>query len=40
MSEENEESLTEVKTSLEVVFSNIRTLKQEIHIINQKMMYS
>lgn len=37
MSEENEESLTEVKTSLEVVFSNIRTLKQEIHIINQSL---
>ena len=36
MSEENDESLTEVKSSLEVVFSNIRTLKREIHIINQK----
>lgn len=36
MSEENDESLTEVKSSLEVVFSYIRTLKREIHIINQK----
>ena len=35
MSEESEKTLTELKTSLEIVFGNIRTLKQEIHIINQ-----
>ncbi|MFX1285638.1 MAG: hypothetical protein ACFFB5_18505 [Promethearchaeota archaeon] len=37
MNEENNKRLAEVKSSLEIVFSNVRTLKREIHVIKQSL---
>ncbi|MFW9906292.1 MAG: hypothetical protein ACFFFH_18370 [Candidatus Thorarchaeota archaeon] len=37
MSEETGENLSEIKTSLEMVFNNIRTMKREVLYVNQKL---